>query len=97
MKLNSRQSKNKKYDFKMGGKLRGFVKNCGLSIIHEEDIFDSELAFEGPAEPGITKSWESRFDRMVKFRETWERKISIRSKVNSSSACLIGIINLTQL
>jgi len=65
----SRQSKNKKYDYKMGGKLRGFVKNCGLSIIHEEDIFDSELAFEGPAEPGITKSWESRFDRMVKFRE----------------------------
>ena len=65
----TRQSKNKIYDFRMGGKLKDFVHKCGLSIIYEKDMFDSELTFTGPAEPRILKSWESRFDRMVEFRE----------------------------
>jgi len=65
----TRQSKNKIYDFRMGGKLKDFVNKCGLSIIYEKDIFDSELVFSGPAEPGILKSWENRFDRMEEFRE----------------------------
>jgi len=64
-----RQSKNNFYDFEMGHKLKDFIFSCGLSIIHEEDLYDPELAFNGPAEPQIVKSWESRFDRMHGFKE----------------------------
>lgn len=64
-----RQSENNIYDFEMGNKLKDIIFSCGLSIIHEEDLYDSELAFNGPAEPQIVKSWESRFDRMHGFKE----------------------------
>lgn len=64
-----RQRQNESYDFKMGEKLKEFVNKCGLSIIHEEDMFDRELTFNGPAEPKILRSWASRFDRMEKFIE----------------------------
>ena len=64
-----RQRRNNMYDFEMGSKIKDFLINCGLSIVHEENKFDSELTFNGPAEPQILKAWECRFDRMVKFKE----------------------------
>jgi len=64
-----RQCRNNMYDFKMGGKLKDYMTGCGLSIIHEEDMTDRELTFNGPAETRILKSWENRLDRMYQFRE----------------------------
>jgi ubiquinone/menaquinone biosynthesis C-methylase UbiE len=64
-----RQYKNRVYDFKMGEKLKDFVLNSGLSIVHEEDKYDKELAFTGPADDDILKAWETRFERMIKFKE----------------------------
>jgi ubiquinone/menaquinone biosynthesis C-methylase UbiE len=64
-----RQQSNNSYDFEMGSKLKDFMIKSGLSIIHEENVFDIELAFNGPAEPQIIKSWENRFDRMFRFKE----------------------------
>jgi len=64
-----RQRMNSMYDFEMGSRIKDIVTDHGLSIIHEEDKIDRELAFNGPAEPEIRKSWEYRFDRMVGFKE----------------------------
>jgi len=64
-----RQCRNNMYDFMMGGKLKDYMTGCGLSIIHEEDMTDPELTFNGPADTRILKAWENRLDRMVKFRE----------------------------
>jgi SAM-dependent methyltransferase len=64
-----RQYKNNLYDFKMGGKIKDYLLKQGLSIIHEENKFDKELTFNGPAEPLISKAWENRFDRMYMFKE----------------------------
>jgi len=64
-----RQRMNSMYDFEMGSRIKDFVTDHGLSIIHEEDKIDRELAFNGSAEPEIRKSWEYRFDRMVGFKE----------------------------
>jgi len=64
-----RQRNNNIYDFEMGAKVKDFILASGLSIIHEESIPDPELAFNGPAEPQILKSWGSRIDRMHGFKE----------------------------
>lgn len=68
-KYYDRQRKNNVYDFEMGSKLKNYLTSCGLSIVHEENKFDQELSFNGPAKPEVLKSWESRFDRMIKFKE----------------------------
>lgn len=60
---------NNTYDFEMGSKLETFMVDCGLSIIHEENRYDRELAFEGPAEPQIIEAWAMRFDRMFAFKD----------------------------
>jgi ubiquinone/menaquinone biosynthesis C-methylase UbiE len=57
------------YDFQMGSKLNEIVLSCGLTIIHEEDMDDPELTFNGAAEPEILKAWNSRFERMDYFRK----------------------------
>ena len=57
------------YDFKMGSKVNNFLINAGLKIIFEENMFDKELTFNGPADTQILTSWENRFDRMFKFRD----------------------------
>ena len=70
-----RQCRNNSYDFKMGSKLKDFLLDCEFNIIFEDNIFDRELTFDGPAEPPIIKSWENRFDRMLRFKEyVGERK-----------------------
>jgi hypothetical protein len=53
----------------MGVKIKSFLTDCGLSIIHEENKYDRELTFNGPAEPEILKAWENRFNRMNAFKE----------------------------
>ena len=65
----TRQIKNGTYDFEMGFKIKDYVINSGLSIVHEENEFDQELTFNGPAEPGILKAWEDRFNRMNVFKD----------------------------
>ncbi len=64
-----RQCNSNMYDFKMGGRIKDYLLNQGLLIIHEENKFDKELTFNGPAEPLILKAWENRFDRMFMFKE----------------------------
>jgi SAM-dependent methyltransferase len=64
-----RQRLNNGYDFEMGYQLKNFILESGLTIIHEEDKFDRELSFVGPAEQTIFKAWEARFERMHVFRE----------------------------
>jgi 2-polyprenyl-3-methyl-5-hydroxy-6-metoxy-1,4-benzoquinol methylase len=64
-----RQRKNKTYDFEMGSKIKDLILECGFMIIHEENMFDKELTFNGPAEKRIIRSWDNRFDRMIGFKE----------------------------
>jgi len=63
------QCLNNIYDFEMGCKVKNYLIDCRLSIIHEENKFDKELTFNGPAESQILKAWENRFDRMNVFKE----------------------------
>jgi ubiquinone/menaquinone biosynthesis C-methylase UbiE len=64
-----RQCKNKSYDFQMGSKIHDIILSCGLSILHEENKYDRELTFNGPAEPQILQAWEARFERMYGFMD----------------------------
>ena len=64
-----RQCLNNVYDFEMGWKVKKFLIDSGLSIIHEENKYDKELTFMGPAEPKILEAWENRFDRMILFKK----------------------------
>ena len=64
-----RQCRNNLYDFKMGTSLLDYVKKCGLSVIHEQNMYDPEFSFTGPAGREVLKSWECRFDRMLKFQD----------------------------
>ncbi|MGH1364797.1 MAG: class I SAM-dependent methyltransferase [Calditrichia bacterium] len=64
-----RQLKRGFYDFRMGGKLKSFLVKEGLTIIHEENKFDKEFTFVGPAEPGIYSAWRDRLNRMVALKE----------------------------
>ena len=52
------------YDFEMGTKLVHFVRHCGLTVLHVENMYDPELTFDGPADPAILGSWENRLGRM---------------------------------
>lgn len=65
----SQQRQRNIYDFEMGTRLKSFLEQAGLKIIHEEDKQDAELSFSGPASQRIIESWTSRFNRMYKFRE----------------------------
>ncbi len=65
----SQQRQRNIYDFEMGTRLKSFLEQAGLKIIHEEDKQDAELSFSGPASQRIIESWTSRFDRMYKLRE----------------------------
>lgn len=68
-KYYDRQLKKGIYDFKMGGKLRQFIKNEGLTITHEENKFDKELSFSGPADPIIYSAWNNRLTRMFALKD----------------------------
>ena len=51
-----RQRSNNSYDFEMGMKIKDLMIDSGLSIIYEENVYDKELVFDGPAEQKILKS-----------------------------------------
>ena len=65
----TRQKMNNVYDFEMGAKLLYFVRHCGLTVLHVENMYDPELTFDGPADPAILGSWEKRLGRMKEFRK----------------------------
>jgi ubiquinone/menaquinone biosynthesis C-methylase UbiE len=64
-----RQRKANIYDFEMGGRLKKILINLGLTVIQEENMYDPELTFSGPATSNIMKGWSDRFERMVHFRQ----------------------------
>ncbi|MDX1286269.1 MAG: class I SAM-dependent methyltransferase, partial [Draconibacterium sp.] len=82
-----RQCSNNTYDFTMGSKLADFVRNCGLTIFHKENMQDKELNFDGPADERILESWVSRFNRMTRFQEYLGEEKFTETK-NEFSNCL---------
>ena len=63
------QIKNNRYDPEMGNKLKDMLIESGFTVFHEENKYDKELSFDGPAEPRIIEAWGYRFDRMHRFKE----------------------------
>ncbi len=57
-----------RYDFRSGRKLRASLERAGFSIDHEVELADRELAFDGPADPGVVAAWRTRLDRMQLLR-----------------------------
>jgi SAM-dependent methyltransferase len=53
-----------RYDFHMGGKLRGILEVAGFSVERVLVLPDRELAFNGPAEPAVLQAWRTRLSRM---------------------------------
>lgn len=58
-----------RYDFHMGKKLAGCLKQAGFKILRELNIEDRELAFRGPASAGVLDAWRRRVDRMRVLQE----------------------------
>ena len=58
----------KRYDFRMGSKLRPTLEAGGLEIAAEFTVADKELAFDGPAHPDVIEGWSKRLDRMQLLR-----------------------------
>jgi SAM-dependent methyltransferase len=58
-----------RYDFRMGGKLRGYLEQCGLTVSKAWAIPDLELAFDGPAQPEVVLAWQARFARMARLQD----------------------------
>jgi hypothetical protein len=79
--------RNRLYDFKMGSKLRSFMLGSGLTVIHEQNQFDQELNFNGPASAEVMKSWVARFDRMSGFKE-YIGELSFNMTKNAFFDCL---------
>jgi SAM-dependent methyltransferase len=53
-----------RYDFGMGGKLRGHLERAGFEVENELVLEDRELAFDGPALPEVIDAWRKRLGRM---------------------------------
>ena len=64
-KYYERQRTNNIYDFEMGSKIKDFLINEKMTIIIDENLYDRELAFNGPADKQILVAWENRLDRMA--------------------------------
>lgn len=57
------------YDDRIGRKLKSILVQNGLDIIVEEnDWYDRELNFSGPAAPEIAENWEARLSRMLALK-----------------------------
>src|SRR5450432_2983362 len=57
------------YDYEMGSKLTKLLADEKLSIIIDENKFDKELSFNGPADEQILKAWENRLNRLNALQE----------------------------
>jgi len=44
----------------MGSKIRQLLINKGLTILFEENKYDKELTFTGPADNEILTAWDNR-------------------------------------
>ena len=58
-----------RYDFRMGRKIRHYLKNADFSISEMFTVEDSELSFKGPASPEVLSAWRRRFERMELLRK----------------------------
>jgi ubiquinone/menaquinone biosynthesis C-methylase UbiE len=58
-----------RYDFNMGRKLEGFLKNSGFKETETITLNDQEFSFSGPAPIEVTDAWQKRFDRMTLLHE----------------------------
>jgi len=58
-----------RYDFHMGGKLRGHLEEGGFGVSKSLALQDRELSFEGPALPEVCDAWRARFERMPLLRD----------------------------
>lgn len=58
-----------RYDFHMGRKLHGLLEAAGLRVQRELVLEDQELAFQGPAAPGVIDAWSARFARTPALQE----------------------------
>jgi ubiquinone/menaquinone biosynthesis C-methylase UbiE len=85
----ARQLQMNLYDFKMGSKLHAYLINCGLSIVHEENKDDLELAFLGTAKPEIVKAWKERFDRMLLLKQ-FLGDLKFNKIKNEFLACIVN-------
>lgn len=57
-----------RYDFHMGRKLRAYLERAGFTIADSRTLADKELCFDGPAEPDVLDSWNSRLERMNELK-----------------------------
>lgn len=60
-----KQRKGNIYDFRMGSKLKDYLLQSNITIVHEENMHDSELSCNGILEHDIVALWEARFKRMT--------------------------------
>lgn len=60
---------NERYDFNMGSKLEGYLKEAGFKDLKLLTVYDCEFSFSGPAEKEVITAWEKRFERMVLLHE----------------------------
>jgi SAM-dependent methyltransferase len=58
-----------RYDFHMGGKLRGHLERAGFRVSKVLTLEDRELAFDGPAQPPVLDAWHARLGRMTLLRD----------------------------
>jgi SAM-dependent methyltransferase len=57
------------YDFRMGRRLGGILREAGFEVLREFSLPDAELAFDGPALPEVVEAWRARFARMKALQE----------------------------
>lgn len=58
-----------RYDFRAGRGLRAAAERAGLDPRTELLLEDAELAFQGPAAPGVAAAWRARFERLRLLRD----------------------------
>ena len=68
-KFYAEQRKKNIYDYEMGSNLTNLLSDEKLSIIIDENKYDKELSFNGPANEQILKAWENRFNRLTELQE----------------------------
>ena len=58
-----------RYDFRMGRKLGSHLERSGFTISTVLTLPDSELSFDGPADPEVFRAWQLRLQRMRRLHE----------------------------
>ena len=59
----------RKYDFRMGRKLIGYLESSGFKVVKLLTLADQELAFSGPARSEVLDAWRARFERLRPLRD----------------------------